>query len=69
MITSLKRKGNKIETKHKRKAQHIHVKRQVAVEVTRTFTRSATLIATKVWNQFFCWLKLLINQDVQTNRI
>ena len=69
MITSLKRKGNKIETKHKRKAQHIHVKRQVAVEVTRTFTRSATLIATKVWNQFFCWLKQLINQDVQTNRI
>ena len=73
MITSLKRKGNKIETKHKRKAQHIHVKRQVAVEVTRTFTRSATLIATKVWNQFFLLVETVdqpgrANQPNLTNR-
>ena len=53
MITSLKRRGNKIETKHKRKAQHIHVKRQVAVEVTQTFTRSATLNRNKGLESIF----------------
>ena len=36
-------KGNKIETNHKSKPQHTYVKRQVAVEVTQTFTRSASL--------------------------
>ena len=32
-----------METNHKSKPQHTNVKRQVALEVTRTFTRSASL--------------------------
>lgn len=73
MITSLKKRGNKIETKHKRKAQHIHVKRQVAVEVTQTFTRSATLNRNKGLESIFLLVETVdqpgrANQPNLTNR-
>ena len=73
MITSFKKRGNKIETKHKRKAQHIHVKRQVAVEVTQTFTRSATLNRNKGLESIFLLVETVdqpgrANQPNLTNR-
>ena len=68
-----KKRGNKIETKRKRKAQHIHVKRQVAVEVTRTFTRSATLNRNKGLEPIFLLVETVdqpgrANQPNLTNR-